>query len=351
MHRGAKEESSVALDMKPLVSILIPAHNAEKWIGDTLRSAVGQTWEPKEIIVIDDGSIDRTLDIARGFESAGVRVVKQDHQGAAAARNVALSLSRGDYIQWLDADDLLAVDKIAAQMEEAKQCQSKFTLISCAWGRFLHRYQRATFIPTALWCNLSPVEWLLRNMEQNLYMQTATWLVSRELTDAAGPWDTRLLSDDDKEYFCRVLLRCDGVRFVRKAKTYYRSTGPGSLSYIGRSNRKLAALWCSMQLHVNYLRSLEDSERTREVCFQYLQNSLALFYPERSDITKQIEGLTGELGRKLEPPRLSWKYSWIVPIFGWGIAKRLQIVLTRIRWWFERVLDKFLCRFQSQTPF
>jgi len=53
---------------------------------------------------------------------------------------------------------------------------------------------------------------------QNLYMQTATWLVSRELTEAAGPWDTRLLGDDDGEYFCRVLLASNGVRFVPEAK-------------------------------------------------------------------------------------------------------------------------------------
>ena len=105
-------------------------------------------------------------------------------------------------------------------------------------------------------------------------MQTATWLVSRELSEAAGPWDTRLLGDDDGEYFCRVLLASDGVRFVPEAKVYYR--GPGvafrSLSYIGRSDRKLEAHWLSMRLHIDYLRSLEDSERVRDACLTYLQN-------------------------------------------------------------------------------
>src|ERR1700753_4047256 len=101
----------------PLVSILIPAFNAEEWIVDTLRSALAQTWEPKEIIVVDDGSTDRTLTIARLFESYGVRVLTQKNQGAAVARNRAFAHSRGEYIQWLDADDLLARDKIARQME------------------------------------------------------------------------------------------------------------------------------------------------------------------------------------------------------------------------------------------
>src|SRR5580693_7854433 len=107
--------------MKPLVSILIPAYNAEAWISDTLRSAIGQTWEPKEIIVVDDGSKDQTLAIARQFESKQVRVVSQENQGAAAARNKCFSLSQGQYIQWLDADDLLGPDKISRQMEVLSQ--------------------------------------------------------------------------------------------------------------------------------------------------------------------------------------------------------------------------------------
>ena len=75
-------------------------------------------------------------------------------------------------------------------------------------------------------------------MQLNLYMQTASWLVSRELAEAAGPWDTRLLGDDDGEYFCRVLLASDGVRFVPEAKVYYRTSGTSSLSYIGNSDKK-----------------------------------------------------------------------------------------------------------------
>src|SRR5260221_5088771 len=96
--------------MNPQVSILIPAFNAQQWIADTLRSAIAQTWESKEIIVVDDGSTDQTLAIARRFESACVRGFTQIHRGAAAARNCAFSLCRGDYVQWLDAHDPLAPD-------------------------------------------------------------------------------------------------------------------------------------------------------------------------------------------------------------------------------------------------
>src|SRR5262245_51393924 len=90
--------------MKPLVSILIPAFNAEQWIADTLRSAIAQTWPRTEIIVVDDGSTDKTLAIAKRFESKSIRVVSQMRQGGPAARNTAYSLSQGDYFQWLEND-------------------------------------------------------------------------------------------------------------------------------------------------------------------------------------------------------------------------------------------------------
>src|SRR5687768_6478981 len=116
--------------MPPLVSILIPAHNAEEWITDTVRSAIAQKWGRWEIIIVDDGSTDRTLELARGFESRSVRVATQDNLGAAAARNHAFSLSQGDYIQWLDSDDLLAPEKLSSQMAVALQAGSKRTLLS-----------------------------------------------------------------------------------------------------------------------------------------------------------------------------------------------------------------------------
>jgi glycosyltransferase involved in cell wall biosynthesis/peptidoglycan/xylan/chitin deacetylase (PgdA/CDA1 family) len=333
---------------QPLVSILIPAFNAGEWIADTLRSAIRQTWERKEIIVVDDGSTDQTLAIARQFESESVHVVAQKNRGAASARNTALSLCHGDYIQWLDADDLLAADKISRQMAVLDHNRSRKVLLSSEFGKFLYQWQRAQFIRNGLWEDLSPAEWLLRKMGDNLYMQTATWLVSRELSEISGPWDTRMLSDDDGEYFCRVLLKSEGTHFVPDAKVYYRGFRTNSLAYVGRSNTKREALWLSMQLHIGYLLSLEDTPRTREACLAYMQRNLINFYPERADIVMQAEQVARDLGFTLRPPHLSWKYSWIKTTFGWNAAKNTALQMREIRWSLEKSLDKTIYRVKNR---
>jgi glycosyltransferase involved in cell wall biosynthesis len=328
--------------MTPLVSILIPAYNAERWIAEAIRSALKQTWRNKEIIVVDDGSTDRTLTVVRQFESKGLRVVTQSNQGAAAARNKAFQLCHGDYIQWLDADDLLSANKIQRQMEAAEKCQSKLTLISCEWGSFRYRPTKASFVPTPIWCDLDPTEWLTRKWEGNLHMQTATWLVSRELTEAAGPWNTRLLGDDDGEYFFRVVNASNGIRFVAKSRVYYRITPSGRLSYIGRSNDKMEAQFLGMKLQIGYLRAREDSDRVRAACVNYLQTWLPSFYPERPDLVEEAQQLAATLGGRLSIPNTSWKYAWIEKLFGFAAAKHTQFYYNQVKSFALRAWDKMM---------
>jgi glycosyltransferase involved in cell wall biosynthesis len=337
--------------MQPLVSILIPAYNAEQWIAETIQSAIGQTWPRKEIIVVDDGSEDRTAEVARRFASKQIVVVCKQNQGAAATRNHALRLSQGEYIQWLDADDLLAPEKVEAQIASLHESDSKRTLLSSSWAFFNYRPQHAKFIPTPLWQDLSRVEWLFRKMAQNLHMQTATWLTSRELSEATGPWDTRLLSDDDGEYFCRVLLASEGTRFVPGAKVFYRNTPSNRLGQIGTSDKKKEALLLSMKLHIGYLRSLEDSDRTRRACLTYMQNWLDNFYPERPDLVGELQKMAAELHGRLEAPRLRWKYAWMRPFFGWKAAKRAQVVLPQFKASLLRQWDKTMYQLENRTAF
>ena len=152
-------------------------------------------------------------------------------------------------------------------------------------------------------------------------MQTATWLVSRELTDAAGPWNTGLLGDDDGEYFCRVLMASDGVRSGSGLKGLLPRFRNTSLSYIGSSERKIRAQWNSMRLHIDYIRSLEDSDMVKAACVKYLNNWLIHFYPEYPEIVADA-GRLAKFGGSLETPSLSWKYAWVKALLG-GVRRNV----------------------------
>ena len=339
--------------MKPLVSILIPAYNAEQWIADTIQSALAQTWPRKEIIVVDDGSEDHTLSIANEFSSRGVFIASQKNRGAAAARNKALSFCSGDYIQWLDADDILARDKISRQMEFAESCTNKRILLSSEWGHFFFRTSSAKFVRTPLWDDLPPVEWLRLKMEKNTWMQPGSWLVSRELTEAAGPWNERLPWDEEGEYFCRVVIKSDGVKFILGAKTYYRVTGPHSYGHVGTSDKKLESSWRSTRLHVQYLCSLEESTRTRRACVNLMQARVHHFHPHRPDLVNATQHLAkilgGEVALEKRVAPLGWKFAWIKKIFGLEFAYLAQDKLPQFKNWAVRLWDRAMFQIEKTS--
>lgn len=333
--------------MPPLVSILIPSYNAEGWISATIKSALAQTWPNKEVIVIDDGSSDGTLRVAQQFKD--IQVVTQRNQGAAVARNHAYSLSRGSYLQWLDADDLLDADKINAQMKEAERAGSARVLLSSGWGTFSYRISRAKFIPTLLWCDLAPLEWMLRKWEGNLFMQTGTWLVSRVLSEAAGPWDTRLTMDDDGEYFSRVVRASERIRFVPEAKVYYRAMNFGRLSHVGRDVKKMESQLLSMKLQIQYLLSLAEDARVRAACLTYLRTWLPTFYPDRPDLVLEVQKMAVTFNGRLAIPVLGWKYKWIERLFGPSAGKRAQLEYNRLKSSVLRAWDRILYGLETDT--
>jgi glycosyltransferase involved in cell wall biosynthesis len=121
--------------MYPLVSIIIPCYNAEKWIAETLESALAQTWPNKEIVVVNDGSRDRTLEIAMGYEEKGVKVISQYNRGHCAASNRAFRESKGELIKFFDTDDVMNPENIELQV---KKLSGDYDCIaSSEWETFL----------------------------------------------------------------------------------------------------------------------------------------------------------------------------------------------------------------------
>src|SRR5262249_51234381 len=154
--------------------------NAEKYLAQTLRSALAQTWPAKEIIVVEDGSTDETLAVARSFEAEGVRVLHQVNAGASAARNRAFRESQGDWIQFLDADDLLDPEKIAIQVRRLQE-EGPEALAAGRWGRFQDDPATARFTPEAFWQDSLPVDWLVACWQRHSMMHPGAWLLPRPL--------------------------------------------------------------------------------------------------------------------------------------------------------------------------
>jgi glycosyltransferase involved in cell wall biosynthesis len=327
--------------MNPLVSILIPSYNSEKWIKSTIQSALNQTYKNKEIIIVDDGSTDNTLKIAKQFESNCLKVISQKNQGASAARNKALSLSQGDFIQWLDSDDILAPDKIEIQLPNKSQNPQSRVLHSSAWGYFYYRLKKAKFLSNSLWQDLSPLSWLIKHMTEEIWMYPMAWLVSRELTEMAGGWDERLSLNDDSEYFFRIVAASELVEFHPQARSYHRLGILSSLSSM-RTEKHLESLNLCNNLCVDYLLNIENSEVTRNASRIFLQNFVAGIPLENSYIVKDTKIRIIELGGSIPLPSETRKFVFIKKILGLRIASLIKKWLWNMELLVRKEWDRFL---------
>ncbi|MBD2140407.1 glycosyltransferase family 2 protein [Anabaena sp. FACHB-1250] len=305
-----------------LVSILIPAYNAAPYIAETLDSALAQTWQNIEIVVVDDGSTDNTLAIAKTYESKRVKVISQENKGASTARNRALKAAQGDFIQYLDADDLLAPDKIERQIKLIEQGYEEY-IIAGEWGRFYTSPLEANFIKEKVWQDMTPVKWLVCSWEGGGMMHPAAWLVPRNISDSAGVWNENVSLNDDGEYFCRVILASQGVKFCTGTKSYYRSGIFGNLS--GSKSRKAwESAFLSAELCTNNLLSVENNDRTRYACACYWQRFVFMAYPQAQDLIQNAEKNVRSLGGCDLKPEGGIMFKVLREVLGWKIAMQLQ---------------------------
>jgi len=304
----------------PLVSILIPCYNAERWLAQAIQSALAQSWPRIEIIVVNDGSTDGSLQVARRFERSGVRVVDQSNRGAAAARNAALRNASGDYIEFLDADDLLAADKIDVQVRALAQA-APGTIASASWARFSAHPSEARFVREPAWRDMDGVEFLRLACEGRCMMQPAAWILPRAVVDRIGPWDERLSLNDDGEYFARAVLAASGIVFCEQARVFYRSGVTTSLS--ARSDRAaLESLVLACDLTTRHLLERDDSPQSRAAAAAAWRRAAYEVYPAAPDLSRMAETRARALGRVAWAPP-SRRVRLASRAVGWRAAKRL----------------------------
>jgi glycosyltransferase involved in cell wall biosynthesis len=193
---------SITSRHRPAVSVVIPCFNAERLVGDAIRSALAQTYPETEIIVIDDGSTDGSRGVIESFADR-VRWVVQPHRGGGAARNRGLELARGEFVQFLDADDVLDAEclarKVAMQQEHPDVC------MCCDWRRIDLSGQVAREEPGV---DGDSVEASLTER-----IQTASPLHRASDLQRVGGFDASLPCCQETDLHLR--LACQGVRFRR----------------------------------------------------------------------------------------------------------------------------------------
>ena len=306
----------------PLVSVLIPAYNAADYIAETISSVLAQTWPNLEVIVVDDGSKDATLAKARQFEGK-VQVVTQTNAGASAARNHAFSLAAGEYIQYLDADDLLHPDKIKAQMH-CLAGQPTTVISASAWAMFYTVPDENALQPTILWRDYSnPVDWLVDAWQNVVWMQPSAWLAHRTLLEAAGPWNEELSLHDDGEFFCRVLLRSSKIKFCSEAKSFYRKGLSNSLSTT-RNEKAILSHLSVCQLYEKHLLERLDTQATRQACANNFQRFIYEHYPTHQELIKIAIKHVQKLGGSTVKPLSTPLFKVADRLIGWKLSKILQ---------------------------
>lgn len=308
--------------MTILVSVIIPCRNGEPWLAEAIESCLAQTWRDVQIIVVDNNSIDRSLEIANGYQSCGVTVLQRAREGAAAARNTGLAQARGDLIQFLDADDVLDRDKIRVQVERLGSALTT-SLASGAWARFRSKPSEAAFLPEPVWADLTPAEFLIRSWLGGGMMPNFAWLTPRALIERAGPWNESLSLNDDGEFFSRVVLASSGVVFSGDARGYYRSGQQASLSR--RNDRAaLASAFSATDLSCGYLLRHCASEAARRACATHYQRFAYAAYPRAPDLVAQAERRIRELGGSELRPGGGPAFRLLAHGLGWKAAKRCQ---------------------------
>jgi glycosyltransferase involved in cell wall biosynthesis len=315
----------------PLVSIIIPVYNAEKYLAECITSAIGQTWQNTEIIIIDDGSTDDSLKIAQNYsDNRNIKIITQINKGASSARNAGLKEAKGDYIQFLDADDLLSPDKIYQQVIHLEQNPGKVAICSTVhfYTGTSHQNSRPSLYEESfLFSDDDPIHFLINLLggysKNGAMISIHSWLTPKNIIDKAGLWNEELSIDDDGEFFSRVLLRSKGVIKSGGLSFYRKYTSTTNLSasknIIGAISRVKAAT-----LKKDQLLTINNSIEAQMAIYKSFINIAADYYLLYPLIYKEAISALPNIKFTFKPSSGGNISNKLASILGWRLVKRLK---------------------------
>ena len=305
------------------ISIIMPLYNASTYVAEAIQSIINQTYTNWELIIVNDGSTDNSLEVAQNFESDKIKVYTQNNKGQCAANNFGYSKSTGKYIKFFDADDIISANMLEEQLKLIEGSEN--LVASAQWGRF-YKDDMATFKlnPEVCWQDMKPLEWICsswRNAQP--MMQCALWLIPRKVLEKSGLWDERLSLINDFDFFTRVILATAEVRFCSTATLYYRSGLQNALS--GQKSRKaVESAFLSLMLGTQKLLSIQSNDLTKICCANMWQGFVYEFYFKFPDLAKQAEKNIAALGGSDYKMPSGSVTNLVSKFIGWKLAKRLN---------------------------
>ena len=299
------------------VSIIIPLYNSEAYITQTIDSCLAQTHDNIEIIVVENGSKDQGYQIVKSIDDKRLSVFQIPTPNAAAARNYGYHKATGTYIIFLDADDVMASNKIELQLKALSK-KPEGWVACCAWAKFKTNTKEAVISPQKVWAIQNPIDWCLQSWMGEGMMIPGCWLIPKPIIDKAGLWDERLSLHDDGEFMCRVLLASKGNVFVENTAVYYRQQD-NSLS---RQHKSKMAAESALLVYKSYQQQIlkfQDSKLARRALARNFSRFVYEYYPAHAQLIKEAYREINELGVK--PPLVgSPSFKLIQRIVGFKLA-------------------------------
>ncbi len=202
----------------PLVSIIIPNRNQAKWLKKSIGNAIRQNYPNIEIIFIDDASTDNSISVASRFGDKIKIIQLNNKKGPAYARNIGFLESKGQYIQFLDSDDLIAKNKISSQIKNISANKSDMDI--CEWK--ISNYTTFGNLNTPIYKPHETNDLLFETISDRSWFPVMACLFRREYLDKVGKWPENVNWNEDREYRFRLLTLKPRISFTRVPLFTYR---------------------------------------------------------------------------------------------------------------------------------
>jgi len=224
--------------MSPLVSVIMPAYQSEEFLLDAMASVLNQSHRELELILVNDGAKDRTLELALSVKDPRVRVIDQPNQGPAGARNKGLELAQGSWVAFLDADDLWLPQKLELQLAAAA---GREVMVYSDYQMFQGDQESSpksfTFCP---WFERQGD--LYRQLIQHNFVGTLTVLLPKAVVDRVGRFNQDLFGPEDWDYWIRVAKEVPLV-YLDQPLAWYRQHEAGISKDYGRYEQSLQKVY------------------------------------------------------------------------------------------------------------